>query len=131
MRIRRTAMKRSVLIFLACFAVSHIASGQDGGNAEVGKKLAEKWGCLLCHGPDGNGNKRQMVGYEGLTPRISAQPQRYFIKALLDYKSGKRSHDDHELLAEQLSDADLRNLAAWYGTQTPKAEATYDYSPAR
>jgi len=122
-------MKWSVLIFLGCFAISPIASGQDGGNAEVGKKLAEKWGCLLCHGPDGNGNKaRQFNKY---TPRISAQPQPYFIKSMRDYKTGKRSHDAHEVIGEQISDADVQNLAAWYGSQTPRAEATYDYDPNR
>ncbi|HSH06704.1 MAG TPA: cytochrome c [Burkholderiales bacterium] len=121
-------MKRNVLIVLACFTVSPIALGQDSGDAEVGKKLADKWGCLLCHGPDGNGNKTNKFGY---TPRISAQPQPYFIKSMRDYKTGKRSNDAHEVIGEQISDADVRNLAAWYGSQTPRAEATYDYDPNR
>jgi len=124
-------MTKCVLALVACFALSPIAYGQDRGDAAAGKILADKWNCVLCHAPDGNGNKRHMVGYAGLTPRISAQPQRYFVKAMHDYKSGKRSHDDHEVLAEQLSDADVRDLAAWYGSQTPRAEATFDYSPDR
>lgn len=118
-------MKRSALIFLAFCTFSTIASGQDSGNAEAGKVLAGKWNCILCHGPDGNGNKANARFRLGDVPRISAQPQPYFIKSMHDYKSGKRSNSDHEVIAGQLSDADLRNLAAWYGSQAPKAEATY------
>jgi len=116
-------MKRTALVFLACCMVSPVAFGQDKGNAEAGKKLAYKWGCTLCHGPDGNGNKASAR----ISPRISAQPQSYFIKSMHDYKNGKRSNADHEVIAPQLSEADLRDLAAWYGSQTPKAEATYEY----
>jgi len=124
-------MKRSALVFLGCCSVSLIAFGQDAGNATAGKKLAAKWGCFLCHGPDGNGNKSNANFRLGAVPRISAQPQPYFIKSMHDYKSGRRSNADHEVIAEQLSEADLRSLAAWYGSQIPKAEATYDYDPDR
>jgi cytochrome c553 len=96
--------------------------------------VAEKWQCTLCHGPDGNGNKvsaRTEMSEAWSTPRISAQPQAYFIKSMQDYKTGKRSNDDMQLMAKQLSDDEIRDLAAWYGSQTPRAEATYEYDPER
>lgn len=119
------------VLALACYAISPVAFGQGGGDAAAGKKLADDWQCIVCHGPDGNGNKVHMVGQGELVPRISAQPQAYFIKSMHDYKSGKRSNDDMQSMADQLSDKQIRDLAAWYGSQTPKAEATYDYSPRR
>jgi cytochrome c553 len=120
-------MKRTALVFLACCMISPVAFGQDKGNAEAGKKLAYKWGCTLCHGPDGNGNKAGKAHKFGDVPRISAQPQPYFIKSMHDYKNGRRSNADHEVIAPQLTEADLRDLAAWYGSQVPKADATYEY----
>ena len=124
-------MYRIALIFAGCCAIPPLALGQSTGDAAAGKILAAKVDCILCHGPDGNGNKRHMVGYEGLTPRISAQPERYFVKAMHNYKSGKRTFYEMQVMAEPLSDKDIRDLAAWYGSQTPRAEATYDYDPER
>ena len=31
------------------------------------------------------------------------------------------------IVSEQLSDEDMRNLAAWYAVQTPSATTTYEY----
>jgi cytochrome c553 len=127
-------MARFALMFITCFAISPLALGQSSGDAAAGKKLAEAWQCTLCHGPDGNGNKlsaRTEISQAWRTPRISAQPQAYFIKSMQDYKTGKRDNEDMQTLAKQLSEDDIRNLAAWYGSQTPRAEATYDYDPQR
>lgn len=123
-------MTKFTLTFVACLAVSPVAFGQSTGDAAAGRKVADEWQCFVCHGPDGNGNKRHMVGQGGRVPRISAQPERYFIKSLHDYKSGKRSDDDMQTMAEQLSEKDIRDLAAWYGSQTPRAQATYAYDPS-
>ena len=127
-------MNRIALIFLSCCAIPPLAFGQSSGDAAAGKKLAEKWQCTLCHGPDGNGNKvsaRTEMSEAWSTPRISAQPQAYFIKSMREYKTGKRSNDDMQLMTKELSDDDIRNLAAWYGSQTPRAQATYDFDPER
>lgn len=125
-------MNKFSLTLIACFAISPLAFGQDSGNAAAGKKLAESWQCTLCHGPDGNGNNgiaKLEISDVHRIPRISAQPQAYFIKSMHDYKSGKRSYDEMKVIVEQLSDTDIRNLAAWYGSQTPRTHATYYDDP--
>lgn len=127
-------MKRSALIFVGCFVVSPLAFGQDSGDAAAGKILADTWNCVSCHGPDGNGNKaaeRLLIADAHRIPRISGQPQAYFIKSMQDYKTGKREDEDLQTMAKQLSEDDIRNLAAWYGAQTPRAVATYSYDPTR
>ena len=121
-------MTKCVLVLVACFAISPVAFGQSNGSAASGKALAEKWQCIACHGPDGNGNKGRPDFQRAKTPRISAQPPRYFIKSMSEYKSGVRPEEDMEAMAQQLSDSDIRDLAAWYGAQTPKAAATYNYA---
>ena len=120
-------MNRSALILLSCCVISSVAFGQGNGNAAAGKRLAEKDQCTLCHGPDGNGNKGSARFRLGDVPRISAQPQACFIKSLNDYKSGRRRYDDMQTMAEMLSEKDIRDLAAWYGSQKPSAVATYFY----
>ena len=120
-------MNRIAFIFLSCCAIPLLAFGQSGGDAAAGKVLADKDQCTLCHGPDGNGNKGSVKFTLGDVPRISAQPQAYFVRSMEAYKSGKRTNDDMQVLAEQLSDKQIRDLAAWYGSQKPSAVATYDY----
>ena len=124
-------MTKFALMFVACFAISPLAFGQSSGDAAAGKRLADEDQCILCHGSDGNGNKGIARFRLGYIPRISGQPQAYFIKSVKDYKNGKRADADMQTMAEMLSDKDIRNLAAWYGSQTPRAEATYDYDPSR
>ena len=127
-------MTKFAPIFIACFVISPVAFGKSTGDAAAGKNLAETWQCTLCHGPDGNGNKASVHFVSSnarRTPRISAQPQAYFIKSMQEYKTGKRDNEDMQTMAQQLSDRDIRDLAAWYGSQTPRAYATYYNDPSR
>ncbi len=118
-------MNRITLVFLGCCIVSPLAFGQSSGDSAAGKKLAEEWQCTLCHGPDGNGNKvianAQMAevpgGFRGYPPNLGLISSR----ACSDYKSGKRSNDNMQVMAKQLSDNGIRDLAAWYGSQKPRA----------
>jgi len=125
-------MNKIALIFVGCCAIPPLAFGQSAGDAAAGKTLANEWNCLVCHGPDGNGNRgiaNVQVSDVPRIPRISAQLQAYFVKSMRDYKTGKRTDDNMQTLAEQLSDKDIRDLAAWYGSQTPSSVATYYDDP--
>lgn len=122
-------MNRIALIFLSCCTIPPLAFGQSGGDAAAGKMLPDTIQCTLCHGPDGNGNKGSVKFRLGDVPRISAQPQAYFVRSMEAYRSGKRTNDDMQVLAEQLSDKQIRDLAAWYGSQKPSGVATYFYDP--
>ena len=78
-------------------------------DAEAGRKLAEQV-CAACHGMDGNSEN---VAY----PRIGGQYADYIVRALEDYRSGARRNAIMAGFAASLSDADRRNLAAWYSSQ--------------
>jgi cytochrome c553 len=85
-------------------------SGPAAGNAEAGKnKLAM---CIGCHGIEGYRTAYPDVYH---VPRIYGQQPAYIIKALQAYKSGERSHPSMRGIARGLTDADMADLAAYYG----------------
>lgn len=69
--------------------------------------------CASCHGADGN----SMVP---ANPRLAGQPEAYIYKQLMDFKSGARVNPTMNGFAAGLSEADMRNLAAYFSGQTPK-----------
>ncbi|MEO8202559.1 MAG: cytochrome c [Betaproteobacteria bacterium] len=85
-------------------------SAQAGGNAEAGKaKLAM---CIGCHGIAGYRTAYPDVYH---VPKIYGQQQAYIVKALQAYKTGERSHPSMRGIARGLTDADMADLAAYYG----------------
>jgi cytochrome c553 len=50
-------------------------------------------------------------------PKLAGQYQDYLIKALSDYRSGKRTNVIMANFAGQLSNQDIEDLAAWYSSQ--------------
>ena len=83
---------------------------QAAGNAEAGKtKLAM---CIGCHGIPGYRTAYPEVYH---VPKIYGQQQAYIVKALQAYKTGERSHPSMRGIARGLTDADMADLAAYYG----------------
>jgi len=80
------------------------------GDAEAGKsKLAM---CIGCHGIPGYKTAYPVVYH---VPKIYGQQQAYIVKALQAYKTGERSHPSMRGIARGLTDADMADLAAYYG----------------
>ena len=67
--------------------------------------------CSACHGMDG---QAASGGNSPLTPNITAQQKEYLVAKLKDYKSGKINHPQMSLIAQMLSDEDIKNVAEWY-----------------
>lgn len=80
------------------------------GDAEAGRAAAET--CANCHGADGNAGGEDM-------PTLAGQDARYFIKAMNAYRDGSRRHEKMFEAAENLSEADIENLATFYALQEP------------
>ncbi len=80
------------------------------GNADAAKnKLAM---CIGCHGITGYKTAYPVVYH---VPKIYGQQPAYIVKALQGYRSGERSHPSMQGIAKGLSDADMADLAAYYG----------------
>jgi cytochrome c553 len=96
-----------LLIVLAALALAGAA--QAAGNAEAGKQKAQV--CAACHGPEGN----KPTAPEN--PILAGQHYDYLVKALQDYKSGKRNNAIMKGFAASLSKQDMEDLAAWFASQ--------------
>ena len=94
-------------------AASLLALGGNayaGGNAANGKAISEKV-CVACHGVDGS----KPAAPEN--PILAGQYDDYIVKALSDYKSGKRANPIMKAFAGQLSKKDIEDVAAWFSSQ--------------
>jgi cytochrome c553 len=80
------------------------------GNVEAGRVKSESERCQECHGADGMGN-----GEDGKFARLAGQYPAYIVKQLQDFRSGARKHDYMMIMAKSLEEADIADIAAYYG----------------
>ena len=121
--------KLQLAAFLAaailCSQLAAQAQAQDDPNAgdpERGRILADP--CLGCHGIEGN-----MTTYPPYhVPRLGGQNVNYIIKALQGYAGDDREHDGMHAQAADLSERDLRDIAAYFG-QEAAVEADLEVTP--
>ena len=99
---------RTLLITAAALLLA--GNAWAGGNAANGKALSEKV-CAACHGVDG----AKPIAPEN--PILAGQYSDYIVKALRDYKSGKRANPIMKGMADPLSRKDIDDLAAWFASQ--------------
>jgi len=83
---------------------------QARGNAESGKQKAAQV-CAACHGADGNKPS------DPTQPVLAGQYYDYLVRALMDYKIGRRNNAIMKGFAAGLSKKDIEDLAAWFASQ--------------
>ena len=82
------------------------------GDQAAGKEAAAA--CAGCHGAQG-------VSGNPATPSLAGQDAQYIVAALTEYKNGSRDDATMKGLAAALNDAVIKDLAAFYAAQTPRA----------
>lgn len=105
--IRATALALPLMLF----SVAGVAA--EKGDAAAGRIKANT--CVGCHGIEGW--KNPYPNYH--VPRIGGQNYDYLVSALTEYKSGGRSHPTMRAQGESMSDADIRDIAAFLSGITP------------
>lgn len=121
-------MKRSIwqrlalLLSSGAVAVALSAQAQDKAPHKVdtarGQQVASQV-CAACHAADGNSTI-------AANPRLAQQHGDYLYKQLVDYSTPKgqtkpaRENPVMNGFASQLSDADKRNVSAWFAGQAAK-----------
>lgn len=93
------------------------------GDAAKGQEIAAKV-CAACHGPDGNSPLP-------VNPNLAGQHPEYLVKQLGNFKprSGKPAERNNPVMmgmAVPLSDDDMKNVATYYSSQTPRPRAARD-----
>jgi len=100
--------------YLCCSAVwadESVLTLAAKGNAVVGAQLSESERCQECHGQDG-------ISHDGKIPNHAGQHAAYLVKQLLAFRSGERRHDIMNRMAEELSDQDIADIAAYFAGQS-------------
>lgn len=105
---------------LACAAP---AAAQGKPDLAKGESIAKQV-CVACHAADGNSPT-------SANPRLAGQFADYLYKQLVDFKprDGKKAARDNAIMAgmvANLSDADMRAVAAYYAAQTLRPSAARD-----
>lgn len=91
---------------------AHAQTAAPTGNADAGRAKASM--CIGCH---------EIPGYKASfpivypVPMITGQSARYIEVALQAYRKGDRSHPTMRAIAGSMSDQDMADLAALYGSK--------------
>ncbi|MFC3632032.1 c-type cytochrome [Paracoccus angustae] len=95
-------------------AVLAAAFGLCAGAALAQSDEAPIQTCRVCHGVDG-------VGTNPMIPNIGGQSAEYLSKQLQDFRAGRREDPQMSIIAQNLTDEEIRALARWYAS----VRATY------
>ena len=93
------------------------SAGLPQGRIAAGEQLATAKGkatgqsCIDCHGADGN------APIDATYPRLGGQYADYLAHALQAYRGGDREHMLMSPQAANLSDQDIADLAAYFGSR--------------
>ncbi len=98
-------MVRSIPISLVLLAFGLGAAPLAAADLEAGREVARK--CTVCHGKDG-------IASDPEVPNLAGQSAFYLEKALKEYRDGTRQDRRMTIMAEPLSDEDIRAVSAWY-----------------
>src|SRR5215469_6067133 len=94
----------------------------SAADVEAGRRKAEP--CAACHGADGNAT---IAG----TPSLAGQPIYFTHWQLIKFRDGRRKDPRMSPFAQNLSDADMADLAAYYEAQQPRPRPPASTDPAK
>lgn len=93
---------------LLCLTLAVISSKVvHAADQAAGQTLARQ--CSACHGKNG-------IAVDPESSNLAGQSALYLEKSLKDYKTGARQDRRMSLIAQALSDEDIKALAAWYSS---------------
>lgn len=88
---------------------AHADSAIDQGREKIQTK-----GCVTCHDAKGQGTAPRF-------PHLAGQSEVYLEQQLKAFRSGKRQAPQMSIMAQDLSDDDISDLAAYYASLNPCA----------
>ncbi len=97
--------KTALLSFVAMGAALSLMATAQAADSAAGRVTARQ--CQSCHGMDGLSKLAE-------APNLRGQVEDFLVKALHDFKSGARRNEMMDVIAGQLADEDIANVAAYY-----------------
>lgn len=104
---------RGLLAALA-LATAATAVQASAESIEAGRRKASQ-ACAVCHGMLG-------IATAPDAPHLAGQSAVYTKAQLLAYRNGMRRHEVMAVIARQLTDEDIENLATWYAAIRVEAQ---------
>lgn len=101
---RRSKLRAWLAAALLASSVSAPSLAADPAAAK--SKAAQ---CFVCHGADGLAKVPD-------APNLAGQNPAYLVKALNEYRSGKRAHEVMAMMAKNLSDQDIALVASYFSS---------------
>ena len=97
---------------VAAMLAAGIACGSFAHAADVaaGKQKAEL--CVGCHGDNGISQTENI-------PSLAGQPDQFIQWQLVYFRAGTRKNEQMQPIVEQINNADIRNLGAYFASLTP------------
>jgi len=77
------------------------------GDARAGRRKITT--CQACHGLDGLSKNPE-------SPNLAGQVESYLVRSLIAYRSGERRNESMNIVAKELSDEDIADMAAYYAS---------------
>jgi len=99
----RVMLSVPLLAALMLPCVPAVAQDAKAGRAKASGQ------CAVCHGNDG-------LSQLPVAPNLAGQVEMYLVKALEDFRAGRRENEMMTVVSKDLTDADIANLAAWYAS---------------
>jgi cytochrome c553 len=110
-------MMRTVALMLGGLMLAGPLAAEVVGDREAGRKLSGQ--CRTCHGADG-------YAVIPIAPHIGGEPASYLAAQLTAFRDGKREHEMMTIVAANLTDQQIADLAAWYSGHEVRVELTDD-----
>ena len=107
-------MFRPLMSLTAALTLSLVWPAAQARDVEAGRAKSQM--CAVCHGPLGLSSAPD-------APHLAGQPALYIAAQLKAYRSGTRKHEVLAVMARMLTDDDISNLAAWFGSLQVEVQA--------
>jgi len=93
----------------ACVALVLLAPSAGHADDPAAGKAKASQACASCHGLNGIATLPE-------APNLAGQSPFYLQAQLKAFRSGERKQEQMSIVAQDLSDQDIENLAAWYSS---------------
>jgi cytochrome c553 len=93
--------------FLAALLLAACVPATQAADPQAGRTRAQS--CSVCHGPLG-------LSMVPNAPHLAGQPELYLAEQLRNFRSGRRPHEVMSVIARDLSDREIEDLAAWFAS---------------
>ena len=102
-----THVHRIIAIGATLLAFTGTVQAQQAGDPALGKRKALQ--CQGCHGLTG-------ISRMPDAPTLAGQREAYLVKALIDFKEGRHHNESMNVMAQMLSEQEIRDVAAYYAS---------------